>query len=183
MRKCKPDVLGVVFARVHEPSQQPSRPLANAVFRFLSRGRKVHSLLITVRKERRISNYRCNTHSAMYPRATTSPRKLAYCRKNHLERERYERDYLSTGTKVLDIFLDVTTIFSSALKVETVPSMEHHLVDYRLSKLNFNNDVLTLHFRCYNFESASNLTSVSWNTFVPVLRCLYCGGMLGVQGG
>lgn len=57
MRKCKVHVLGVVFANVHEPSQQAWGPLANTVFCFLSRGRKVHSLLITVRNERRVSNY------------------------------------------------------------------------------------------------------------------------------
>lgn len=60
MRKCKVHVLGVVFASGREPSQQARHPLANTVFRFLSRGRKVHSLLIIVRNERRVSNYRNN---------------------------------------------------------------------------------------------------------------------------
>lgn len=77
MRKCKVHVLVVVFASVREPSQQARHPLANTVFRFLSHSRKVHSLLIIVRNERRLSNYRnnalCDTSPGNIPRQRNSP--------------------------------------------------------------------------------------------------------------
>lgn len=49
-----------------EPTTE-AYPLANAVFRFLSRSRKVHSLLIIARNERRIPNYPSNAFRDTFP--------------------------------------------------------------------------------------------------------------------